>query len=51
MSDRLEKIINTLVKDEDFKKNVTTTLKKIMKDNKIDQRDLPDIISCNRFLQ
>ena len=44
MSDRLENIINTLVNDEDFKKNVTSTLKKIMKDNKIDQRDLPDII-------
>lgn len=44
MSSKLDTIINTLVKDEDFKKNVTSTLKKIMKDDKIDQRDLPDII-------
>lgn len=44
MSNKLDKIINTLVKDNDFEKNVTSTLNKIMKDNKIDQRDLPDII-------
>jgi hypothetical protein len=44
MSSKLDTIINSLVKDEDFKKNVTNTLKKIMKDDKIDQKDLPDII-------
>ena len=44
MSNRLDKIIDALVKDEQFKKNVNNTLKKIMKDDKIDQKDLPDII-------
>lgn len=40
----LDTIIDTLVKDAEFKKNVSNTITKVMKDDKIDHKDLPDII-------
>ena len=40
----LDKIVNTLITDVKFKKNVSDTLNKVMKDGKIDHKDLPDII-------
>mgnify|MGYP003975367331 CR=1 FL=1 len=44
MNNTLDTIIDNLIKDTVFKKNVSDTITKVMKDGKIDHKDLPDII-------